>query len=198
MESNFYIDELYKMRNNYKNNPLKDIKLNKPEWLDSQDPMYEIYLKKSMLLQQGEIVYANTVQANTILFKRFPAYDCPANIVYSMDPYFSEHPELLQQLASEIFQYKGQDLDTVPDEWREVARVITDEYDRSDFCFSIKLDGQRLNCRMIPTMIYRKLLPKGKLCGRILPVLALPECKQVLILPKQYWTKKFVRAWVNR
>ena len=197
LESNFLREELFQMRENYKKNPINDIKLSRPTWLNSKDPMSELYLKKSILLQQGEIVFANIVQANTILFKKFPPHDCPAHIVYSKNPYFSENPKVLYDVAWGIYSYKGEDLDTVPDEWKEVARVVTDEYDRSDFTFSLILDNKLFVYHMIPTMICRKLLPKGKLCGNILPVLTAPECKQVLILPKQYWTKKFTKAWVE-
>lgn len=195
MELDLY-KELLQMRENYKNNPLKDIKLKRPSWLDSSDPMSEIYSKKSLLLQQGEIVYAHLVQANNILFKRFPPLNCPAQIVYSEEPYFVKHPEALQKIAWGIYDYKDQALDTVPDEWKEVARVITDEYDRSDFKFSLNVVGQTLEYNFIPTMIFRKLLPKGKLYGNILPVLIKSDCKQVMILPKEYWTKEFTDAWV--
>ncbi len=190
-------EELLQMRENYKINPLKDIKLRRPFWLDSNDPMFEIYSKKSLLLQQGKIVYAHIVQANTILFNRFPPFDCPAHIVYSAEPYFMKHPEGLQDISWKIYGYKGQELDTIPDEWKEVARVITDEYDRSDFNFSLNVNGQTIEYNLIPTMIYRKLIPKGKLCTNIFPVFTMPDCKQVVILPKKYWTKKFTKAWID-
>lgn len=196
LELDFY-KELLQMRENYKSNPLNDIKLNRPEWLDSEDPMSEIYENKSLLLQKGEVIYAHIVQANTILFKRFPPFDCPAQIVYSLDPYFMEQPDVLQDIAWKIYSYKEQDIDLVPDEWKETARVITDEYDRTDFTFLFNLNEKSVKCHMIPTMIYRKLLPKRKLCGSLLPVLALPESKQVLILPKEYWTNTFTKAWVE-
>jgi len=196
LELDFY-KELLQMRENYRNNPLDDIKLNRPSWLDSSDPMSEIYLKKSILLQQGKIVYAHIVQANTILFKRFPPFVCPAQIVYSEEPYFMKQSEVLQDIAWRIYKYKGQVMDTVPGEWKEVVRVITDEYDRSDFTFSVNIDKQSFEYHMIPTMIYRKLLPKGKLCGNLLPILTVPDCKQVMILPKKYWTKEFTEAWVK-
>ena len=159
--------------------------------------MSEIYENKSLLLQKGEVIYAHIVQANTILFKRFPPFDCPAQIVYSLDPYFMEQPDVLQDIAWKIYSYKEQDIDLVPDEWKETARVITDEYDRTDFTFLLNLNEKSVKCHMIPTMIYRKLLPKRKLCGSLLPVLALPESKQVLILPKEYWTNTFTKAWVE-
>ena len=145
--------ELLQMRENYKCNPLNDIKLRRPEWLDSEDPMSEIYENKSLLLQKGEVIYAHIVQANTILFKRFPSFDCPAQIVYSLDPYFMEQPDVLQDIAWGIYSYKGQDLNSVPDEWKETARVITDEYDRTDFTFTLNLNDRLLEYHMIPTMI---------------------------------------------
>ena len=197
VNSNFYKEELLKMRENYKRNPLKDINLSRPIWLDDQDPMFEIYLKKSMLLQKGQIVYATIVQANSILYKNFPPINAPAHIVYSTAPYFMENPTSLYDIACGIYEYKGQEIDTVPDEWKEVARVITDEYDRSDFTFYLNINEQSMEYRMIPTMIYRKLLPKRKLCGALFPVFVLPECKQVLILPKKYWTKEFKKAWTS-
>ncbi len=197
LESVFYREELYQMRENYKKHPLKDIKLGRPIWLDCNDSMCEIYSKKSKLLQQGEIIYACFIQANSILFRAFPPFNCPAHIVYSNDSCFAENPKLLYDIASEIYDYKGQELEEVPDEWKEVARVITDEYDRTDFTISMELNEYSAEYRIVPTMIYRKLLPTRKLCGKIFPVLTVPECKQVLILPKQYWTKKFKQAWVK-
>ena len=195
-ELDFY-KELLQMRENYKRNPLKDIKLRRPAWLNLKDPMAEIYEKKSVLLQQGEIVYAHIVQANTILFNLFPPYDCPAQIVYSAETYFMKRPDVLKGIAWGIYNYKGKEPDTVPEEWKNVARVITDEYDRTDFSFMLNVNGQSMEYHLIPTMVYRKLLPKGKLCGSLLPVLTVPDCKQVMILPKKYWTKKFTEAWIK-
>lgn len=189
--------ELCKMKENYKQSPLDDIKLSRPIWLDENDPMSEIYDRKADLLQNGEIVYAHIVQANTLLFKRFPPIDCPAQIVYSTVSYFMEHTESLQEIAWRLYAYKGQNLNEVPDEWKEVARVITDEYDRSDFTFELETEDCMIPLHMIPTMVYRKLLPKGKLCGSLIPVLTLPDCKQVLILPHTYWTNEFKKAWIE-
>ena len=197
LESNFYKNELLEMRENYKKKPLKDIKINRPDWLKSYDPMSQIFLHKSMILQEGKIVYAKIVQANTLLFRRFPAYDCAAELLYSTHPYLSENPEALYEIAAKIYSYKGQDPRLIPEEWKEVARVITDERDRTDFTFSVGIEGCDMECHMIPTIIFRKLLPKGKLIGNILPVLVAPGCKQVILLPKQYWSKNFKKAWID-
>ena len=197
MKSEFYIEELSQMRKNYKNKPLSDIKLCHPKWLDSQDPMFKIYDEKSTLLQKGEIIYASILQANNFLFKNFPPFNCPAQILYSKDLYFVENPERLHIIASKIYSYKGQEPDSVPNEWKEVVSVITDELDRSDFTFSAEIENRSVEYSMIPIMAFRKLLPKRRLCGNIIPILTADECEQVLILPKQYWSKRFKELWVN-
>lgn len=198
ISNHFFEEELYQMRKKYRSKPLVDIKLNRPVWLNAKDPMFDIYYEKSTLLQQGKIVYAKIVQANNILFKRFPSLDCPAQIIYSTDSFFDKNPEILYDVARRVYSYKGKALDLVPDEWKEVARVITDEYDRTSFSFTLNIDGHSYEIFMISTMVYRKLLPKSKLCGNILPILIAPNCKQVLILPRKYWSKKFKKEWVAR
>ena len=197
MNSSFFAEELYQMRENYKKNPLNDIKLCRPKWLDFNDPLFEIYTQKTNILQNGEIVYAHIVQANTLLFKSFPPYNCPAQVVFSTNPFANENPEYLSQVATNVYRYKNQDLNSIPKEWREIAKVVTDEYDRSGFNFSLQLDGHLMEFNMVMTMVYRNLLPKRKLIGNLLPVFTVPESKQVLILPKQYWTKRFTEAWVK-
>ncbi len=197
MDANFYKNELYQMQKNYKNNRLRDIKLPHPEWLKSDDPMSSIYEEKSILLQKGTIIYASLVQANTLLFKRFPPYNCPAQIIYSTNSFFDPDTVKLYTIASYLYSYKNQPESDIPDGLKEIAKVITDERDRTDFTFSWNINGKLTEFRMLPTMIYRKLLPKGKLCGNLFPILTAPECNQILILPKQYWTKNFTQAWVD-
>lgn len=46
-------------------------------------------------------------------------------------------------------------------------------------------------------MIFRKLLPKRKLCGGLIPVLAMAEKETVMILPKRYWTEQFKDMWIQ-
>lgn len=197
MKSGFYKDELTQMKDNYNKNPLNDIKLPCPKWLDSNDPMFEIYSKKSLLLQQGNIAFAHIVQANTILFQRFPPFNCPAHIIYSVNKAVTENPEILFDIATELYSYKGKPENEIPDKWKNVAKVIKDEYDRSDFTFNIEAYETTAEYHMLPIMVFRKLLPGRRLCGNLIPILFAPDCKQVLILPKKYWSKNFTKLWVQ-
>lgn len=197
MDSTFYREELYQMRENYNRKPMKDIRLPLPLWLRFEDPLSAVYDEKSTLLQQGKIVYANIVQANTVLFRQSLDVGNPAQIVFSTDPIFEENPKLLSNIANDIYCLKGQPLYTITPELQPVAQAVTNEFSRSDFCLNVHLGEQTAAYRMIPTIIYRKLLPKRKLCDALFPVLTAPDCKQVLILPKKYWTKNFTQAWIT-
>jgi hypothetical protein len=190
-------EELAKMQSCYDQKRLQDICLKKPQWLALDDPMASVFQDKSVLLKHGNVCFAYIVQANTILFKHFPHVDCPAHIVYSTDACIADDPGILQEISHQLYRYKHTPLKNVPEQWREIVRVIADEYDRSDFTFSVECRGNSVEIHFIPTMIFRKLLPNRKLCGSLLPILAAPECKSVMILPKGFWTKDFRHRWTR-
>lgn len=190
-------DELKEMQNRYEKKRLRIIYLKRPDWMRASDPMTLFFSEKKTLLKSGSVCYAYIVQANTILFDWFPHTDHPAHIVYSTDPYIEEHPDILEEAAHAIYKYKDVPLDLVPDEWRELARVITDERDRSGFTISTEREGRKIKIRFLPILIFRKLLPRRKLCGSLLPIIASPDCKSVMVLPKRYWTEQFKSAWVR-
>ena len=190
-------DELKEMQNRYEKKRLRYIYLKRPEWMRASDPMSLFFSEKKALLKNGSVCYAYIVQANTILFDWLPHTDHPAHIVYSTDPYIEENPDILEETAHAIYQYKDVPLDLVPEKWRELARVVTDERDRSGFTLSTERDGHTAKIHFLPTMIFRKLLPRRKLCGRLLPIITSPDCNSVMVLPKRYWTKEFMSAWVQ-
>lgn len=191
-------DEINRMNQCYDDNRLRNIHIRRPSWLKGQNALSAVYQEKEQLLQEGRVVYAYVIQANTMLFSAFPPIDCPASIVYSTDAFVQENPGILKVLAEKIYSYKNVDLDLVPEAWRELARITTDESDYADFRFTICLEGRNIDIHFLPVMVHRKLLPKKKLCGRLLPVITDYECRSVLILPRRYWSKEFIKAWVSK
>lgn len=186
---------LNQMQAGYIQKPQKALRLPRPIWLRSDDPMAAIYHEKETLLQHGNVFFAHIVQANSILFHLFPHQDAPAHIVYSTDPAILDHSGVLREVARNLFCWKNKPPETIPPQWRDIARVITDEYDRSEFTFHYDCNGNEIEFHMIPTMIFRKLLPGRTLRGGFLPILTAPDCKSVLILPKQYWSVEFKALW---
>lgn len=191
-------DELLIMRENYHKKPLKNISLKRPSWVCGDMPLLSLYEKKQLLLQEGEVHYAHIVQANSNLFKFFPHKDFPAMIAYSLDPLVDELPAILKELANTLYQYKDQPLDRVPQQFREAARILTDEHDCSICSFIVTSKGRQAKVYLAPVVIHRKLLPSGVLLGGFLPVLAHKDCHAVMVLPKKYWSREYKRFWFAR
>lgn len=197
--------ELEEMRKNYKQNPINFISLPKPSWLNSDDKLNQVFLKSNAIVQKGQVYYANIVQANEILFNFFPHIDCPAELVFSFDEKVNNNPQILYEISNTLSKYKNMDLDKVPYEFKEFAYAITDEYDRRSFCFSVSLNdtifenelsNNSVDIFVITNLIFRKFLPKRKLCGSLLPVIAIPgQYDEIIPLPKKYWSKTFKDAW---
>lgn len=191
--------ELEQMRANYASRPLKRLRLPRPAWLTESDSLSEIYRDRERLLREGTVYYAHVVQANTLLFRALPQVDCPANLIFSIDGAVEEMPQLLSITAKRLFSYKGKAPEEIPEEWRAIAAAITNEHDRSVHTFVISAGvGAGLTVRFNSNMIFRRLLPRARLCGSLIPVLALPaHCNSLLILPRRYWSKNFRRAWIQ-
>lgn len=189
--------ELEIMRKNYKRHLVHDLKLKKPKWLHSEDPLNALYKEKDTLLQQGQVYYAYIVQANSKLFTFFSLADLPASLVYSTDPIVSEHPEILRNLAIDLFQYKGRSANSIPERYREIVDVITDEYDPSGFNITLVYQGKDVEIHFVSVVIPRRHLPVPMLRSNLLPVLAAEGCKSVLVLPRIYWANAFKKLWIH-
>lgn len=186
--------ELAQMNRAYDRDRMGNLFLMQPSWLYSRNAMSAVFREKKKLLREGTVCYAHIVQANTMLFRSFPPADCPASILYATE---SVETELLAALSWKIFSYKNQKPDQIPEQWQELARIVTNEYDYSHIRFRLENESQLLHFHFQPIMVFRKLLPGRKLQGSLLPVLTHPECESVLILPHKYWTDEFKQQWLN-
>lgn len=188
-------EELNAMQERCNKMPLHNVAIFAPKWLNRRDPLWRVFKDKDVLLKEGKVALAHIVQANEMLFDFFPREDYPAQIVFSTDPLVAEHPDILSNMAKKIYSYKNQPEETIPEEYRQIAKCIADEYDRTSYTIHTEHDGQPVTIQFVPVLIFRDLLPWGKLCGGFLPVLTSPNSKTVLTLPKRYWTGKFKLAW---
>lgn len=191
--------ELEKMRVKYAKKHLKDIDLPRPEWMKPEDDLNAVFSEKKELLADGRVYYAQVVQANELLFQRqHTKRNCPALFLYTTDSATNAAPYALKLLAHRLFSYKDKDLSTVPEEWREAARIITDEYDRSQLSLTLRGENGPVEVFFVTAMVFRQYIPKQTILGSIIPILAVPgKCKSVLPLPEKYWSRDFKKAWVN-
>lgn len=203
MKHSFFY-ELQIMRENFKADTNKKIKLPKIDWLMA-DLLGEIYESAETLLEKGEVYYAAVIQANTLLFKRFPCWDCPMEIIYSTEDFLNENPYFIQNTAHYIYSFKNRDDDEVPSPIKTIG--VSDEYQRdfktpivmseliepSSDEFIEQLRKSVLYCSSV--MVFRKYIPKKTIKGNIVPIIVSPYCRSIMVLPKKYWTEGFIKNY---
>ena len=115
------------MRSFIRGRSIKPFKVTKPEWVE-QDPMNKIYTDMDILLKRGQVYWGVLVQANAILFQDDPYVDCPGNVVFSTNKSLGNRPELMEEIARDIFAYKNTNY--APEYLKQVVDIVTDEYER--------------------------------------------------------------------
>ena len=136
-----------------------------------------------------------------MLFEEKNSLDLPLNLLYSMHPVAEAHPEFLMAVGRELFAYKNMPEEETPEEYREMARILAAETDRSSVDFTISMPDpahegsllENVDMHFCSAIAFHKDLPGAHLTGSsFLPVLAAPQkTSAVLILPKEYWTAPY-------
>jgi hypothetical protein len=131
------------------------------------------------------------VQANSLLFEPGDA-NCPALLVHSPDSYFDSRPQELRLIGRTFFSFKH--TEPTDPELKEVARLVSDEMDRSmgfelPKVFSIK------PLRSATFMVFRKHIPNGVLSGGMFPILTHPTTQAVMMVPFEFWPIELIVLW---
>lgn len=171
--------------------------LRKPLWLhwDDHDKLHGFYHAAPKLFENGRVVWGHIVQANALLFKEGKS-NCPAELVFSLDPRVDKNPEFLTLTAECLFELKG----TEPDDeaLAPFAEHLTDEMTRR---FGVEVPLQlsgNVPCVLSTTMVFRKHLPNGMLSQSLMPILVDPDNPQAaLILPARFWPKDLEHWWMR-
>ncbi len=178
--------------------PGKDAFLKCPEWLEPEydelggyaqvpDQLFLIYdpLLQRRFYREGKVALGALVQANELLFKK-GRNDCPANYIYTTDPYYWENPALLIGLAHALFETKGEQ--GYHPSIQRLADILEDEVER---VFSYKLPRDVTEGRDVyftTVIVQRDHLPYKRIIGKQYPLLVLEENQpDAMILPHWYW-----------
>lgn len=177
----------------------------RPVWLKPTDGLSKLYDEFPKLIECGRVFRANLVQANRSLFQKQPLFSrllpdaSAAEIVYRHNLPENVSVADLEPFTHMLFKYKNKPVEEIPEWLREAAAVITDEYDRSRVVISAaQSGGLSMDLTMQAIIVFRRHLPKGVICGSILPIIAAPnDCEAAMILPCDLWTKAFLRQYNN-
>jgi Zn-dependent protease with chaperone function len=164
-----------------------------PSWMKKNSPLQCIYKDQNLLLTQGRIVWGQVIQANTLLFED-RSEDCPAAILFTMDPSIDEDPEKLQDIAKTLYSLKDGESDN--EELNKVVQVITDEYTTwMNHHVSAAATGT-IDVFYSTIMVHRKHLPLNYLKSGWFPLLIHPtKTKCAMILPSKYWDPRMAEIW---
>ena len=170
-------------------------------WLKSDDELSRLYEEFPLLMECGEVYYASIVQANSCLFKPANGDYTPsvASIIYNhkRPRETVENPMILRIFSHYLYGYKNKMPEEIPEWIQPAVDSIRDEYDRSRVVIKAGAeDDFAMNITLQAVLVFREHLPKNKLDGGILPIIAAPgECESVMILPLRFWTREFIRDW---
>jgi hypothetical protein len=170
---------------------LASIAAPRPSWLGDDDALSEIFRQQNLLLKEGKIVWGSLVQANRLLFEPGDA-DCPGVLVYSTDTYFDSRPHELELISDKICSFK--ETNPTDPELNEVARLITDEMDRS-MGFTLPRVFSDKEIKWATFMVFRQHIPNRVLSHDLFPILTHPSTQAVMMVPCKFWPIELLTAW---
>lgn len=168
-------------------------RIHRPAWCTNKDPLSAVVDGTPTLWKRGRVVWGALVQANSMLFEEGP-HDAPMNALYSFDPWYADHPDLLARLGQAIAGLKGKDV--VEHKGLDViGKTLAAELERH-FAQPVPLEvthGREVF--LTATMVFRAALPNRVLRDNVFPLCALPGEKVTAIPPSTTWPAELLQRW---
>lgn len=163
-----------------------------PEWVQ---PGYysEQYEQQKLLREEGLVVWAAVVKANSLLFEPGHAIS-PLLCVFSPEPRFDDDLAGVTRIARACQRLRE------PPAPKHVPAEFVERLN-DDFAANLRsnvpgvLTGGR-QAFTASTVLHRKHLPNGFLSNRAFPLLVLPKkTRATMVLPSAYWPPELREAW---
>lgn len=163
-----------------------------PDWLkpgsdDENDELALLYepVTQRRFFQEGKVAVGALVQANSLLFDKGDE-SCPANYIYSTDPFYFDYPGNLLAIARALFDTKGEQ--GYHPAIQKLADLLDDEYERV-YAYNIPAELTEGHTVYFTTiMVDREHLPYKKITEPVSPMLVLENEKpDAVLLPYWYW-----------
>ncbi|MBX3443823.1 MAG: hypothetical protein KF774_15550 [Planctomyces sp.] len=167
----------------------------RPPWLKSGNELETVFQNLASLRRDGVVLWGHIVQANELMFSPGP-YNCPGDVVYSLDAGQRADPIELGEVAHALFSLKH----TKPAD-RDLAAIADDLTSECTPNFGKRIPSAIspvLSCRMSSIYFVRKHLPGPAHCltRPVLPIIVLPTPPHVaMVLPSRYWPRMLVEWW---
>lgn len=167
-----------------------------PGWLDKRDELWPLIQNQDFLLKEGTVVWGRIVQANSLLFKPDLYRDCPATVIFSEDPNDAHPPEVLDEIAEDLFRLKKRT--TFEDgEQQRYGHMLADEMIRGVDWYAPTSLSQGRKVRSTTILLPRKHLLAYHLARSTFPILIHPSVPTVVLLPERFWAEPFRKWWME-
>lgn len=162
-------------------------------WFPRHDELYEFYMKQDLLMREGEIAWGAFVQTNKFLL--MPGRnDHPANVIWSTKPEIEANPEILGQIAHNLFELKT--ANPRDGDERRYATLLTDESSRGmGMTIPRNYAGAYHPVKSTTLMVIRRHLPTNFIVGNLVPLLTHFTTNACMLVPWKYWPRALVHQW---
>lgn len=168
--------------------------ITKPKWLikTPKDKLHLVYENFEELFEHGEVYLSCILRANPSLFYQING-DRPAQVLYTNDDFFYQHPEELLKIVDTLYDIK-KDNSYDSGEFSEFRNILNDDFYRPlNYKIPLSITNER-NVWVTSIMVFREHIPFHKVSNFFYPFLVLND-KSIggMIVPKWYWSINFRR-----
>lgn len=164
-----------------------------PSWAATDD-MGVIFKDQRFLFEQGEVVWAARIQANSLLFKR-GIDNCPATYIYSRHPDIDDNPNLLATIAVRLASLKRRNSDR-EDEQRYGDMLRNERKRAMRWRVTEHLTGG-IPVYSTSIMVCRKHIPERTLGPQLVPLLRHMSTVATVIVLHKFWPRKLRESWAS-
>ena len=167
------------------------LKCSLPQWDWENDGIANTIKNWQKILESGELAWAQIIQANSLMFSK-GKNDSPGELIICKNNCSFEK---LEKLAQSLFLLKGQSKNIKNEEEKKFAIHLEDEITCN---FGLKIPETICKDKgyfVSVGFFQRKHLPKRKISNGFLPVFYSSITHEIVIVPKQYWSKEFKKWW---
>lgn len=162
-------------------------------WWAYFDDLRIFFRQQKSLLENGDVVWGHTVQANSVMF-RPGIINAPGDVVFCTDPNADAGLSDLSAIAHRLFQLKGRQINDA--EQQSMGDHFADELERT---FGVPVPqsvSPTLPCTVSTIFFNRKHLPNRYLSRSFYPIVVSRDTpKIVMVLPSRYWPSRLRDEW---
>ena len=164
----------------------------RPYWWKKSFASAINFTEHKNLYQDGTIVWATFVMANTALFENNDNEDYPALVIYNRDTTQDHQARKLSLAGDLVYKFSGKKTQDVPSNQKGLHKILSDQQ-----CYTSEMDipkeiatisGLTVNT----VMVYRKHLPRNCIDFQHFPLLLHSKSSAVALLPSYYWDTRIL------